>query len=129
VIADIARQIADQQKKGEWRWSLDDETGSHSLANGLVRRRPTSAQRRRTEAVNPTCIHPGCRAPAIVSDLDHRMEWAKGGPTRTDHLGPLCRHHHVLRHQGKWTYRPLPNGDFQFQSRTGHHYTTSGRSP
>ncbi len=129
VIADIASQIAAQQHQGEWRWTLDDATGSHPLTNGLVRRRPTSAQRRRVEALNPTCIHPGCRAPAIRADLDHRIEWAKGGPTRTDHLGPFCRHHHILRHQGQWSYRPIPNGDYLFQSRTGHQYTTSGRSP
>jgi hypothetical protein len=129
VIADIARQIADQQTKGEWRWTLDDETGSHPLANGLIRRRPTAAQRRRVEAVNPTCIFPGCRAASIASDLDHQVEWAKGGPTRTDHLNPFCRHHHVVRHDGRWRYRPLPNGDYLFTSRTGHRYTTSGRSP
>jgi hypothetical protein len=127
IVAGIARQIA--QHAGQWRWTLDDETGSNALANGLVRRRPTSAQRRRVEAVNPTCVFPGCRAPSTNSDLDHRVEWAKGGPTRTDHLAPFCRHHHTTRHHGHWNYRRLPDGDYLFTSRTGHQYTTSGQSP
>lgn len=67
--------------------------------------------------------------PAIDCDIDHRITWAERRLTCTDDLAPLCRHHHNVRHRHGWTYQPIPNGDFQFTSRIGHTYTTSGRSP
>lgn len=129
IIADLARQVAEQQRSGQWRYTISDAETGQAIANGITRRRPTAAQRRQVEALNPTCIHPGCRAPAINSDLDHRLEYRRGGPTRTRNLDPLCRFHHTIRHRAGWTHQPLPDGDHLFTSRLGHQYTTSGRSP
>jgi hypothetical protein len=129
VISDIARQVAQQQLNGEWRWVLDDDDTGLPLGVGTTRRRPTSQQRRFVEARSPICIHPGCRMPAMQSDIDHTKPHAEGGPTHTDNLAPLCRHHHVIKHEAGWSYQAVANGDYVFTSPLGHRYTTSGRSP
>lgn len=129
VIADIARQVAEQQQKSEWRWSVTDPDTGLTIHTGVTRRRPTASQRRHVEGRNRTCIFPGCRMPANNCDLDHRIPWAQGGPTTVDHLDPLCRHHHVVRHRSGWKRYPLPGGDHLWISPLGHTYTTSGRSP
>jgi hypothetical protein len=129
VISDIARQVAEQQQKTKWSWSVTDPDTGQTIHTGVTRRRPTASQRRHVEARNRTCIFPGCRMPATNSDLDHRIPWAQGGPTTVDHLDPLCRHHHVLRHRAGWKRYPLPGGDHLWISPLGHTYTTSGRSP
>ncbi|MGH8928995.1 MAG: DUF222 domain-containing protein [Acidimicrobiia bacterium] len=129
VIADVARQVAERQHDAEWRWSVTDPDSGQVVCNGITRRRPTKVQRRHVESHHPTCIFPNCRMPASQCDLDHRIPWAAGGPTTTDHLGPLCRYHHVIRHRWGWKYRRLPDGDHLWTSRLGHLYTTSGRPP
>jgi hypothetical protein len=129
VIADIARQVAEHQRDAEWRWTLIDPDTGLPIDGGITRRRPTTAQRRRVQSMFPTCIHPGCRMPAIDSDLDHRIPWAESRITRTEDLGPFCRYHHVIRHRHGWTYRPLVDSDFEFTTPLRLRYTTSGRSP
>jgi hypothetical protein len=129
VIADIARQVAEDQPQSEWRWTLTHPDSGQVVDNGITRRRPTTAQRRHVEARNRTCVFPGCRMPAVDCDLDHRRPWADGGPTNTANLAPLCRHQHNTKHRCGWTYRQLPNGDYLWTSRLGHTYTTSGLPP
>ena len=129
VIADIARQAAADQIDGEWRWVVEDADTGRPLASGITRRRPNAAQQRLVETRDTTCIHPGCRMPSGESAIDHRTQWTQGGPTHTDNLAPLCRHHHRMKDEGGWSYRPAANGDFEFTSALGHAYTTSGRSP
>jgi hypothetical protein len=129
VIADIARQVAKHQRNTEWRWTLIDPDTGMPIDGGIARRRPTTAQRRSVQARNRTCVHPGCRMPATDCDIDHRITWAENHATETDNLAPLCRHHHTLRHNAGWSYKPLPGGDYEFTTPLGHTYTTSGRSP
>ena len=129
VIADIARQVAENQPGAEWRWTLTDPDTGLVVDNGITRRRPTTSQRRHVEARNRHCVFPGCRMPAINCDLDHRQQWAHGGPTKVSNLAPLCRHHHNIRHHANWTHQALPNGDHVWTSRLGHTYTTSGHPP
>jgi hypothetical protein len=129
VIADIARQVAENQHGAEWRWTLTHPDTGQVIDNGTTRRRPTAAQRRHVEARNRTCVFPGCRMPAVDCDLDHRRPWADGGPTTERNLAPLCRHNHGTKHRCGWTYRRLPNGDYLWTSRLGHTYTTSGHPP
>jgi hypothetical protein len=46
-----------------------------------------------------TCSSPGCTVPWNRCDVDHRVEWADGGPTDLDNLGFQCRNgHHAHRH-------------------------------
>ncbi|MDJ0924558.1 MAG: DUF222 domain-containing protein [Acidimicrobiia bacterium] len=129
VIADIARQVARQETQENWWWTVTDPDTGLPIHTGTTRRRPTAAQRRKIVALNPTCVHPGCRMPAVESDIDHSIPWAQSHRTRTKDLAPLCRYHHRIRHQHGWAYRRLPNGDYLFTSPLGHQYTTSGRDP
>jgi hypothetical protein len=129
VIADIARQIVHNQHNTQWRWTLVDPDSGQPIDGGTTRRRPTTAQRRKTEILHPTCVHPGCRMPAFECDLDHRIPHTQTRTTCTDDLAPLCRHHHMLKHHAGWEYTPQPNGDHLFVSPLRHKYTTSGRDP
>jgi hypothetical protein len=128
VIADITRKVAERQIDGTWRCTITDPDTGRPLSTGTTRRRPTAAQHREVVARNRTCIFPGCRMPSRDCDLDHRIPWAEGGTTRTDDLGPLCRHDHGIRHAAGWTYKILPNGEIEWTSRLGHIYRTGGSS-
>jgi hypothetical protein len=129
VIADVARQAAEQLEEAEWRFTVTDTATGRPVANGVTRRRPTTAQRRDIETRNPTCVFPGCRMPSIDCDIDHRKRWADGGTTSDDNLDPLCRHDHIIKDKLGWSYRRLTNGDYQWTSRLGHTYITSGMPP
>ncbi|MCP3995017.1 MAG: DUF222 domain-containing protein [bacterium] len=129
VLADVARQIAENQEHVHRRWTEVDPDTGQPIDGGTTRRRPTASQRRKAEMLHPTCIHPGCRMPSTDCDIDHRQPWAEYRITCTADLGPMCRHHHVIRHRFGWTYQPTVGGDFQFNSPFGHRYTTSGREP
>lgn len=124
VVADIARQVAEQSPSGEWRFRItDDETGT--VHSGTTRRRPTRGQRRRVESRDATCVFPGCRMPARQSDLDHGTRLVDGGRTSENNLAPLCRHHHRIKESG-WSYRRLENGTYAWTSRLGNTYIASG---
>ena len=129
VLADVARQVADHQDNVERRWRLIDPETGQPIDGGISRRRPTASQRRKAEMLHPTCIHPGCRLPSVDCDIDHRVPWIEARITCSCDLGPLCRHHHTIRHAYGWTYRSVAGGDFLFTSPFGHQYTTSGHQP
>jgi len=127
VIADIARKVVQEQKDAEWRYSVVDENGQ-IVSTGTTQRRPTAAQVRGVHAAYPTCAFPGCPMPATDCDLDHREAWADGGPTTEENLAPLCRHDHIVRHNG-WKLERLPDGSHQWTSRLGHIYITDREPP
>ncbi len=129
IIADIARQVTDEQHASQWRWTVTDPNTGMPVHEGTTRRRPNSRQRRYVEARHRTCVFPGCRMPATSCDLDHRIPWAEGGPTHRTYLAPVCRHDHTNRHHCGWTYRPIRYGDYLWTSPFGHTYTTSGKPP
>ena len=127
VIADIARQVVDEQERAQWQVTVTDDTGK-VVHTGTTRRRPTAAQRRTVGAKTMTCVFPGCRMPARDSDLDHRDAWAEGGPTDEDNLEPLCRHDHRLKHAG-WKLEGLVTGEYLWTSPLGLKYTVDPRAP
>jgi hypothetical protein len=128
VIADVARQVVDEQDKAEWRITVTDPNTGRPVHVGATRKRPTTSQRRKVEAVALTCVFPGCRMPARDSDLDHRNAWADGGRTREDNLEPLCRHDHRLKHAG-WNLEGLETGEYLWTSPLGLKYTVDPRAP
>ncbi len=130
VISDIARQVAEVQQRCEWRYTITDTQTGQPIQTGTTRRRPTAAQRRTVEARDLTCRFPGCRMPGTECDLDHQILWSQGGRTTVPLLTPLCRHDHItVRHLIGWTYKRLPNGDYQWTSKLGHIYITSREPP
>ncbi|MGH8913259.1 MAG: DUF222 domain-containing protein, partial [Acidimicrobiia bacterium] len=127
VIADIARQVTENQTDSEWRITVTGEDGE-AIANGTTRRRPTAGQKRQIQARSPTCVFPGCRMPAADCDIDHHRTWLEHGPTEPWNNGPLCRHDHVGRHRG-WDLQQIKPGIYRWASPLGHTYTTGPDPP
>lgn len=127
VIAEIAEKTVYENVDGEWTFTVTDN--GQPVATGTLARRPTASQQRHLQALYPTCVFPGCRQPAYDCDLDHRKPFSQGGPTHNDNLGPLCRHHHMVRHHAPWQLLKLPNGDHQWTSPLGHTYTRKRAPP
>lgn len=128
VIADIARQIVTEQDDAEWRVTVIDPETGQVVHNGTTRRRPTVGQRRKVEARIQTCVFPGCRMPARDSDLDHRHAWSEGGLTDEENLAPLCRHDHLLKHNG-WRVRMIRPGVYLWTSPLGLTYIVESLPP
>lgn len=51
------------------------------------------------------CAWPGCDRPPAWTDAHHVRHWAEGGPTSLDNCVLLCRRHHRLAHEERWTIR------------------------
>ncbi len=66
-----------------------------------------------------TCRHPGCGRPAKRCDIDHTIDWAKGGTTSVRNLAHLSRRHHTLKHRTRWTVDQKPDGTIRWTSPTG----------
>ncbi len=128
VISDIVRQVAEDQPDAQWRYTITDTETGLPLHSGTTRRRPTAEQRRRIESRTTTCVYPGCRMPAIDSDMDHTTSWIEGGPTDDENLAPLCRNDHCLKHNG-WTYEIRDDGEIVWTSPLGHVYVTQRAPP
>ena len=84
--------------------------------------RPTAAQRRHLEGRDVTCRFPGCGTPARRADIDHTVDWARGGPTSIDNLAHLCEPHHMLKHHSPWCVRQGPDGELEWTSPAGQTY-------
>ena len=85
-----------------WRVILDPAT-SRPLELGRGHRLVPAWLRKALHARDRGCRFPSCDAPPAWTDGHHLVHWARGGPTDIDNLISLCRHHHVLVHEGRWT--------------------------
>jgi hypothetical protein len=128
VIADIARKTTQQNPDAEWRFMVTDTDTGEPIAVDTTRRRPSATQRRFIEMVHPTCAFPGCRMPATESDIDHRVEYNKHGPTAIANLLPLCRHDHRIRHDAGWRHEINNSGNYEWRSPIGLEYTVNRRT-
>ncbi|MCQ1985193.1 HNH endonuclease signature motif containing protein [Arthrobacter sp. zg-Y844] len=92
---------------------------------GVGRRRKVPAGLRRwLRARDGTCRFPGCRVSTANADIDHTIDWAKGGPTDHGNLEHLCRRHHRFKTLGFWkACQPTP-GVIEWTSPTGRVYRT-----
>jgi hypothetical protein len=127
VIADIARKVVENADKAEWRVGVTHLDQLIDLVT--TRRRPSKAQKRLVETLQPECVFPTCRMPATQCDLDHEVPWAQTGHTTVAELGPDCRHHHVGRHRRGWKLKRLQPGIYQWTSPLGQVYINRSRSP
>jgi len=73
----------------------------------------------RTDLRDLHCVFPYCTRPARRCDHDHIREYARGGPTSTENIAPLCRHHHRLKTHARWTYTPIEDGTYLWTSPHG----------
>ncbi len=70
---------------------------------GRSTRTPNRAMRRALRfRDDDACTFPGCAA-RLWLDAHHVVHWADGGATALDNLTLLCRHHHRLHHEGRYT--------------------------
>ena len=65
------------------------------------------------------CSFPGCKRPASQCDMDHTIDWAKGGTTSLSNLAPLCKTHHNLKHHSAMKVRKRADGAMEWTTPTG----------
>ncbi|MEA1902930.1 MAG: DUF222 domain-containing protein, partial [Actinomycetota bacterium] len=124
INAELARKVAQAQTKGSWTATITDPETGEPLDVVSIRRRPTTKQQRMIRALHPTCTFTGCSMPADDSDLDHIIDYAKGGKTLVCNHQPLCRRHHMAKHRGGWRPRRVSRTRIEWTSPLGHTYRT-----
>ncbi|GIH08685.1 hypothetical protein Rhe02_67520 [Rhizocola hellebori] len=157
VIADIARQVAQQQRQSPWTFTIRDPatgdiftgttrhrphpdsttrrdhttsgTSTNTTRRHATRRHPTEALARHVRARDRTCRAPGCRRPATHADIDHTIAYHLGGLTIASNLGVLCRYHHRAKHEGWWLLVQVRPGVFVWRSPLGRRYTVYPAAP
>lgn len=96
------------------------ETGAR-LSVGR-RRYPTPDLKNILRTQYSTCGMPMCTVPAQFCEIDHTVDWAKGGQTGMGNLAPLCRGHHHLKHNSAWEVRQEHSGALRWRSPAGKRY-------
>jgi hypothetical protein len=139
VVADIARQVAEQSTDAQWRFSVYNRLGElvqHGITTARpIRdqpaggRRPTAEVAAFVRARNRTCVAPGCRRPSRGCDLDHTVDWVRGGETATGNLGPQCRLHHRFKHTSGADVVQSAPGYFGWTTPRGLQYVTRPDPP
>lgn len=125
IPASLARRIA---ADGTWRRLLTDPVSGALLDVGTTRYSPPAALARFVRARDRTCRFPGCRADASSCEIDHTSRYPEG-PTSCANLGPLCPHHHHLKHSGRWQLEQPSPGRFVWTAPTGHSYVVEAQPP
>jgi hypothetical protein len=128
VIADIARQVAEQQRNAPWTFTIRDEATGR-VYTAATRRRPTAAMTREIRVRDRTCRAPGCRRIGIYADIDHTIAYEHGGLTVPGNLGLLCRYHHRAKHEGFWLLIQIRPGVFIWRSPLGRRYIVYPAAP
>ncbi len=76
-----------------------------------------------TELRDLTCVFPWCSRPARSCEKDHVIAHARGGPTCSENIAPLCKRHHRLKtHAHGWTYTALEPGTYLWTSPHGYQF-------
>ena len=108
ISLDTARELA-ADAPSFVRILTHPETGV-VMSVGKERYSPPADMKTAMRARGSTCDFPTCSRPAEFCDLDHIIDWAKGGTTSIDNLAFLCPGHHTLKHATPWEYGPAPSG-------------------
>lgn len=95
---------------------------ARNTLTAVERYRPSEEQRRILHALDEHCRRPGCRRPAADCDLDHSLDWAKGGKTTLFNLANLCRADHTVKHADGWTITRKEDGTLLWTSKHGRVY-------
>ncbi|MCP2168827.1 HNH endonuclease signature motif containing protein [Goodfellowiella coeruleoviolacea] len=119
IPASVAREIA---AEGTWRRLLTDPVKDTLLDYGRRTYRPPAALADFVRARDKTCRFPGCLRPANKSDLDHHVPFPHGD-TSAHNLTTLCRHHHRVKHSGRWQSKRRDDGTVIWTSPSGRQYS------
>lgn len=76
--------------------SAEPEASDSYVASELIRKY--------VEGRDGTCRALGCNRPAHLCQMDHRVNYADGGPTHPSNLASLCQHHHNMKTDGRAHY-------------------------
>ncbi|HEX5996980.1 MAG TPA: hypothetical protein VFY84_17695, partial [Jiangellales bacterium] len=118
LLADIAAQVErDRTANPPGKWSQTDGYGN-LLHHGHTGRMPDAVEEAFIRARDRSCRAPHCHVIASRSELDHRIEHAKGGPSHRGCVDCRCRRHHHLRDRkgfridkvGRTTIWTIPSG-------------------
>lgn len=124
IPVSMAREVAGTASK--WlEVSVDPATGT---AHRVEPRFPSLGERQRLIVRDASCRWVGCTMPAHMCDVDHTVDYARGGPTTLENLGHLCRNHHLLKHHGGWRLKQNAHGDYELRTPTGRTYRTEPAS-
>lgn len=93
----------------------DEGTVLETSVTGYV---PPPSMKRLVRLRDTRCRMFGCDRPAVACDLDHANPYPHG-QTCAENLGPLCRHHHRVKHSPGWTYTLHPDGHAEWSSPGG----------
>ncbi|MGI9003048.1 MAG: DUF222 domain-containing protein [Pseudonocardia sp.] len=134
TAAQLDELVAEPGSCDGWAGVIADVAAQHRLAaasRALLdhyphRRFPTAALQRHIEVRDRSCVFPGCRRRASRSEIDHTVDHARGGPTVSWNLGPLCVKHHHYKHQAGWLLKQLAPGWFVWDSPLGLTVLTRG---
>ncbi len=66
---------------------------------------PPADLKRMVQLRDQVCTFAGCGRPAKECDIDHTIAWTDDGKTAETNLASLCRHHHRLKHESKWSVK------------------------
>jgi hypothetical protein len=124
VPAWLARALA-ADSNSVWRRIITEPDTGQVLSVGRTRYRPPAALADLVQARDRECQHPGCHRPSQYSDIDHTHDFAQGGQTAAENLGPRCRRHHRLKDEPGWTYTTASGGDGTITTPTGRMYATT----
>jgi hypothetical protein len=106
VVAEVARQVIAETPDTRRRFSVYNQmrelayhgsgaggyTPDRLRQGGHARARSPNARLAAfIQARDRTCVAPGCRRPARRCDIDHSLDWVKGGQTVHCNLELLCR--------------------------------------
>ena len=90
--------------------------GTSEILNlGRATRFATPAQRRAVAVRDRHCRFPSCRRLPPWCDVHHILGWfTDDGPTNLDNLILLCRRHHTLNENTRWTITRQHNDPYHF---------------
>ncbi|WP_169796880.1 HNH endonuclease signature motif containing protein [Janibacter corallicola] len=114
VPPDVVAAITSRLDTRVSRALLDARTGT-LLETRSPRYAVPTAQRDFVAARDGTCRMWGCDRPVHTTrlgwkaDVDHATPWP-AGETSPANLSALCRHHHRVKHSGRWSHRLAEDG-------------------
>jgi hypothetical protein len=119
IPSSVVRMLAGD---AAWQRLVVDPVTGHLLDFGTLVYRPPQELKDFLVARDQRCMFPGCAAPAIRCDIDHRIPHSKGGRTSSKNCGPLCRRHHRLKTHGGWLVEFRSDGSVMWTSPTGQRF-------
>jgi hypothetical protein len=84
---------------GHIRFAIHDEHGI-PITWGRKRRLFAGAARDAVRSLSTRCTYPGCRVPTRRTQVDHTVDYARGGPTDPGNGNVRCDRHNLIKNRG-----------------------------